>query len=309
MKLAFWRKSSASDEKRITEAVATSAHPLVAAFRRLTASEPNWREIEEALIAGDVGLEASAALIAAAQRETGSSGHERVRAAALDLLGDGAGTGTGEADVVLLVGVNGVGKTTTAAKLAARAKAAGLLPLLVAADTFRAAAIDQLRALGSREGIDVAEGRTGGDPAAAIHDALSLAAARGFSPVIIDTAGRMQTRAGLMDELAKIRRVVTKVAPDRSVEVLLVLDGTAGQNGLVQARGFDSSAGIDGIVLTKLDSGARGGVALAVRRELGLPIRWVGTGERSTDLVPFDPASYVDGLLAASTASDAGNLG
>jgi fused signal recognition particle receptor len=131
----------------------------------------------------------------------------------------------------------------------------------------------------------------------------TLAAARDFAPVIIDTAGRMQTRSGLMDELAKIRRVVTKVAPTRTVEVLLVLDGTAGQNGLAQARGFDTSAGIDGIVLTKLDSGARGGVALAVRRELGLPIRWVGTGERATDLVPFSAEAYVDGLLGAPTGS------
>jgi fused signal recognition particle receptor len=204
---------------------------------------------------------------------------------------------------VLLVGVNGVGKTTTAAKLASRAKGAGLSPLLVAADTFRAAAIDQLRALGVREGVEVVEGRPGGDPAAAIHDALTLAAARAFTPVIIDTAGRMQTRSGLMDELAKIRRVVTKVAPTRTVEVLLVLDGTAGQNGLAQARGFDASAGIDGIVLTKLDSGARGGVALAVRRELGLPIRWIGTGERATDLVPFAAEAYVDGLLGAPALS------
>jgi fused signal recognition particle receptor len=204
---------------------------------------------------------------------------------------------------VLLVGVNGVGKTTTAAKLASRAKSAGLSPLLVAADTFRAAAIDQLRALGVREGVEVVEGRPGGDPAAAIHDALTLAAAHDFTPVIIDTAGRMQTRSGLMDELAKIRRVVTKVAPARTVEVLLVLDGTAGQNGLAQARGFDASAGIDGIVLTKLDSGARGGVALAIRRELGLPIRWIGTGERATDLVPFAAEAYVDGLLGAPTGS------
>jgi fused signal recognition particle receptor len=152
-----------------------------------------------------------------------------------------------------------------------------------------------------REGVEVVEGRPGGDPAAAIHDALTLAAARNLTPVIIDTAGRMQTRSGLMDELAKIRRVVSKVAPTRTVEVLLVLDGTAGQNGLVQARGFDASAGIDGIVLTKLDSGARGGVALAVRRELGLPIRWIGTGERATDLVPFAAEAYVDGLLGAPT--------
>jgi fused signal recognition particle receptor len=303
LKLAFWRKSSPDDEKRVAEATTPASNPLAKVLRRFTAPEPDWSEIEEALLASDVGLVATTALIQAARDGDGASGRARVRAAALSLLGDDPANLTDEADVVLLVGVNGVGKTTTAAKLAARAKGAGLSPLLVAADTFRAAAIDQLRALGVREGVEVVEGRPGGDPAAAIHDALTLAAARDFAPVIIDTAGRMQTRSGLMDELAKIRRVVTKVAPARTVEVLLVLDGTAGQNGLAQARGFDASAGIDGIVLTKLDSGARGGVALAVRRELGLPIRWIGTGERATDLVPFAAEAYVDGLLGAPTGS------
>jgi fused signal recognition particle receptor len=303
LKLAFWRKSSPDDEKRVAEATTPASNPLAKVLRRFTAPEPDWSEIEEALLASDVGLVATTALIQAARDGDGASGRARVRAAALNLLGDDPTNLHDEADVVLLVGVNGVGKTTTAAKLASRAKSAGLSPLLVAADTFRAAAIDQLRALGVREGVEVVEGRPGGDPAAAIHDALTLAAARDFSPVIIDTAGRMQTRSGLMDELAKIRRVVTKVAPTRTVEVLLVLDGTAGQNGLAQARGFDASAGINGIVLTKLDSGARGGVALAVRRELGLPIRWIGTGERATDLVPFAAEAYVDGLLGAPTGS------
>jgi fused signal recognition particle receptor len=301
LKLAFWRKSSPDDEKRVAETITSASNPLANVLRRFTAPEPDWREIEEALLASDVGLAAATALIQAARGVDGGSGRARVRAAALQLLGGSDASQEVEADVVLLVGVNGVGKTTTAAKLAARAKASGLAPLLVAADTFRAAAIDQLRALGVREGVEVVEGRQGGDPAAAIHDALTLAAARDFTPVIIDTAGRMQTRSSLMDELAKIRRVVTKVAPNRTVEVLLVLDGTAGQNGLAQARGFDASAGIDGIVLTKLDSGARGGVAFAVQRELGLPIRWIGTGERSTDLVPFAPEAYVDGLLGAPT--------
>lgn len=303
MKLAFWRKSSPDDEKRVAEATTPAVNPFAKVLRRFTAPEPNWRELEEALLASDVGLAATNALIQAARDGDGASGPARIRAAALSLLGDDSINLHDDADVVLLVGVNGVGKTTTAAKLASRAKGAGLSPLLVAADTFRAAAIDQLRALGVREGVEVVEGRPGGDPAAAIHDALTLAAARDFSPVIIDTAGRMQTRSGLMDELAKIRRVVTKVAPTRTVEVLLVLDGTAGQNGLAQARGFDASAGVDGIVLTKLDSGARGGVALAVRRDLGLPIRWIGTGERATDLVPFVAEAYVDGLLGGPSLS------
>jgi fused signal recognition particle receptor len=301
LKLAFWRKSSPEDAKRVAETVSPSSNLLASALRRFTAPDPDWREIEEALLASDVGLAAASELIQAARGIEGASGRVRVREAALRLLGDGSANQQEEADVVLLVGVNGVGKTTTAAKLAARAKSAGLAPLLVAADTFRAAAIDQLRALGLRDGVEVVEGRPGGDPAAAIHDALTLAAARSYTPVVIDTAGRMQTRSGLMDELAKIRRVVTKVAPTSTVEVLLVLDGTAGQNGLAQARGFDASAGVNGIVLTKLDSGARGGVAFAVQRELGLPIRWIGTGERAIDLVPFAPEAYVDGLLGAPT--------
>jgi fused signal recognition particle receptor len=302
LKLAFWRKSTQSDERRVAEATAPTTNPLASVFRRFAAPAPDWHEIEAALLASDVGLDATTALIKSAKDGEGESARARVRTAALHLLGNPVVDADSDADVVLLVGVNGVGKTTTAAKLAARAKAAGGAPLLVAADTFRAAAIDQLRALSVREGVEIVEGRSGGDPAAAIHDALTLAAARDLAPVIIDTAGRMQTRSGLMDELAKIRRVVAKVAPERRVEVLLVLDSTAGQNGLAQARGFDRSAGIDGIVLTKLDSGARGGVALAVLQEIGAPIRWIGTGERATDLVPFAAEAYVDGLLGAPTS-------
>ena len=154
----------------------------------------------------------------------------------------------------------------------------------------RAAAIDQLRLLAEREGIPIAEGRAGGDPSAAIHDGLTTAAARSLAPVIVDTAGRLQTKIGLMDELSKIRRVIAKVAPNATTEVLLVMDSTLGQNGIAQARGFDRAAGIDGVVLTKLDAGARGGAALALRRELGLPIRWIASGERPEDLLPFDAA-------------------
>jgi fused signal recognition particle receptor len=213
-----------------------------------------------------------------------------------DLPSDAPSTASSQ-QVILLIGVNGAGKTTSAAKLAARAKAASLQPILVAADTFRAAAIDQLRLLATREGVPIAEGKPGGDPAAAIHDALTQASAKGLHPVIIDTAGRMQTKTGLMDELAKMRRVIQKLAPDADVEVLLVIDATAGQNGLAQASGFNRAAGVDGVILTKLDAGARGGVALAVRRELGLPVRWVGVGERGSDLLPFDVDAFVDGLL------------
>ena len=270
------------------------------ALRRSLTPEPDWGALEEALVRSDAGTATSAALIESARRAHQGSGRDRIRVALIDLMREERvpplASGSGP-QVILLVGVNGAGKTTSAAKLAARAKAAGEQPLLVAADTFRAAAIEQLRLLAEREGVPIVEGRTGGDPSASIHDALTAASARGLQPVIIDTAGRMQTKSGLMDELTKMRRVIEKLAPTAQVEVLLVLDATAGQNGLAQAKGFDRAAGVDGVILTKLDAGARGGVALSLRRELSLPVRWVGVGERGSDLLPFDAEAFVDGLL------------
>ncbi len=301
MKLAFWRKSTNEEKASISAAAAPSGGGILQALRRSLAPEPDWSELERALIQSDAGTGVAAGLISAAREVQGGTGRERLRTALLDLMreespSDAPSTASSE-QVILLVGVNGAGKTTSAAKLAARAKAASLQPILVAADTFRAAAIDQLRLLATREGVPIAEGKPGGDPAAAIHDALTQASAKGLHPVIIDTAGRMQTKTGLMDELTKMRRVIQKLAPDADVEVLLVIDATAGQNGLAQASGFNRAAGVDGVILTKLDAGARGGVALAVRRDLGLPVRWVGVGERGSDLLPFDADAFVDGLL------------
>ena len=301
MKLAFWRKSTSEEKASISAAAAPSGGGILQALRRSLAPEPDWSELERALIQSDAGTGVAARLISAAREVQGGTGRERLRTALLDLMreelpSDAPSTASSQ-QVILLVGVNGAGKTTSAAKLAARAKAASLQPILVAADTFRAAAIDQLRLLATREGVPIAEGKPGGDPAAAIHDALTQASAKGLHPVIIDTAGRMQTKTGLMDELAKMRRVIQKLAPDADVEVLLVIDATAGQNGLAQASGFNRAAGVDGVILTKLDAGARGGVALAVRREFGLPVRWVGVGERGSDLLPFDADAFVDGLL------------
>ena len=301
MKLAFWRKSTNEEKASISAAAAPSGGGILQALRRSLAPEPDWSELERALIQSDAGTGVAVGLISAAREVQGGTGRERLRTALLDLMreelpSDAPSTASSQ-QVILLIGVNGAGKTTSAAKLAARAKAASLQPVLVAADTFRAAAIDQLRLLAIREGVPIAEGKPGGDPAAAIHDALTQASAKGLHPVIIDTAGRMQTKTGLMDELAKMRRVIQKLAPDADVEVLLVIDATAGQNGLAQASGFNRAAGVDGVILTKLDAGARGGVALAVRRELGLPVRWVGVGERGSDLLPFDADAFVDGLL------------
>ena len=301
MKLAFWRKSTSEEKASISAAAAPSGRGVLQALRRSLAPEPDWSELERALIQSDAGTGVATGLISAAREAQGGTGRERLRTALLELMSEevpnDAPSPASSQQIILLVGVNGAGKTTSAAKLAARAKAASLQPILVAADTFRAAAIDQLRLLATREGVPVVEGKPGGDPAAAIHDALTQASAKGLHPVIIDTAGRMQTKTGLMDELTKMRRVIQKLAPTADVEVLLVIDATAGQNGLAQASGFNRAAGVDGVILTKLDAGARGGVALAVRRELGLPVRWVGVGERGSDLLPFDADAFVDGLL------------
>jgi fused signal recognition particle receptor len=200
-------------------------------------------------------------------------------------------------EVVLIVGVNGTGKTTTIGKLASLLRGEGKTVLLCAADTFRAAAIEQLEIWGSRTGVEVIKTKPGGDPSAVLFDSLTAAKARGTDYVIIDTAGRLHTKQNLMAELDKMRRTAQKVIPDAPHETLLVMDATTGQNGLQQARQFTQSAGVTGIVLTKLDGTAKGGVVVAISRELGVPVRYVGTGEKATDLLPFDAQSFVDSLL------------
>ncbi|HVW11653.1 MAG TPA: signal recognition particle-docking protein FtsY [Bryobacteraceae bacterium] len=200
--------------------------------------------------------------------------------------------------VIMMVGVNGAGKTTTIGKLAAHFKGEGRSVLLCAADTFRAAAIEQLEVWGERTGIQVIRQNTGSDPSAVMFDALSAAKARQTDYVIIDTAGRLQTKTNLMLELEKMRRTASRVIPDAPHEVLLVLDATTGQNGLEQARKFTESSGVTGIVLTKLDGTAKGGVVVAIARELGLPIRFIGVGEKIDDLLPFDPERFIDSLFA-----------
>ncbi len=199
--------------------------------------------------------------------------------------------------VVLVVGVNGAGKTTTIGKLAARYKADGYKVLLAAADTFRAAAIEQLEAWAGRAEVEIVKAAQGADPAAVAFDALGRAQARGHDLLLVDTAGRLHNKKNLMQELDKIRRVLDKRLPGAPHEVLLVLDGTTGQNALQQARLFSSSTGVSGLVLTKLDGTARGGIALAIHRELGIPIRWIGVGERIDDLQPFDSTLYARALF------------
>ena len=205
----------------------------------------------------------------------------------------------GQPEVVMVVGVNGTGKTTTIGKLAHALRSEGKTVLLCAADTFRAAAIEQLEIWGSRTGVEVIKTKPGGDPSAVLFDALSAAKARHTDSVIVDTAGRLHTKTGLMAELEKMKRTAQRIVPGAPHEVLLVMDATTGQNGLQQARQFTESAGVTGIVLTKLDGTAKGGVVVAISRELGLPVRYVGVGEKAGDLLPFSAQNFADSLFAA----------
>jgi fused signal recognition particle receptor len=199
--------------------------------------------------------------------------------------------------VIFIVGVNGAGKTTSIGKLANRLRKDGLQVILCAADTFRAAAVEQLEIWAQRNGVEVIKQKSGADPAAVVYDAVAAAKARASDAVIVDTAGRLHTKSNLMAELEKMKRTASKVIPGAPHDVLLVLDATTGQNGLAQAREFTSAVGVTGIILTKLDGTAKGGIVVAISRELGLPIRFVGTGEQINDLVPFDSETYVDSLF------------
>jgi fused signal recognition particle receptor len=260
--------------------------------------------LEEVLISADVGVGATEAIVKAvgARSRRGESLRDLVKQEITRIL-EGAATPVPAAappTVVMIVGVNGTGKTTTVGKLARAMKAAGKAPLVCAADTFRAAAVEQLEVWATRAGVDIIRAKSGSDPAAVVFDALQAGRARGRDPILIDTAGRLHTRANLMGELEKIRRITGREVPGAPHETLLVLDATVGQNGVTQAREFTAAAGVTGIVLTKLDGTAKGGVAVAIAHDLKLPIRWVGTGESIEDLVPFSIGEYVDALFEAS---------
>jgi fused signal recognition particle receptor len=279
---------------------------LRAVFGRSSLAAETWDQIEEALIAADVGAETTLALVAATQQRLGSSvSGEAVRAALADEIRarlERGGSGPFDIGptpaVILVVGVNGSGKTTTIAKLAARFLADGHSVVLAAADTFRAAAIEQLRLWGEEIGVPVVAQRQGADPGAVAFDALAAAESRGIEVVIVDTAGRLQNKTQLMAELAKVHRVIERRQPGQPRHVLLVLDATTGQNGLSQAVAFSREAGVTGIVLTKLDGTAKGGIAVAIADRLELPIWFVGVGEQFDALAPFDPEAYVEWLLA-----------
>jgi fused signal recognition particle receptor len=265
----------------------------------------DWDDIEETLIAGDVGGALAMQLVERARARRDPGGAEaavRAELAALLVARDPhwapAPATDGGPAIVLVVGVNGTGKTTTIGKLAARYRGDGRRVVLAAADTFRAAAIEQLTEWARRSGAEIVAHAPGADPGAVVYDALDAAVARRADIVIADTAGRLHTKVNLMDELAKVRRVIDKRLPGARPETLFVLDATTGQNGLAQARAFHEAVGLTGIVLTKLDSTSKGGIVFAIEDALGVPVRFVGVGERVGDLLPFDPDAFVAALFA-----------
>jgi fused signal recognition particle receptor len=290
---------------RTRESLSSRIEGIVALTR--TVDEQSLDDLENALLASDIGLPTTTAILDALRdraRRQGIESGEELRTllkaqlrAILEAPQRPIVTPATPPKVTFLVGVNGTGKTTTSGKLAAWSRAQGHSVLLCAADTFRAAAIEQLEIWASRSGVEMIKTRQGGDPAAVLYDAISAAKARGIHDLYVDTAGRLHTKTGLMDELDKMRRTASRLIPDAPHEVLLVMDATTGQNGLQQARLFTQSAGVTGIVLTKLDGTAKGGIAVAIARELNLPVRFAGVGEKMSDLLEFSPVEFVDSLL------------
>lgn len=275
-------------------------------FSRSRIDDSTWDELEELLIAADVGVETTGKMLGRVKKKVrddklSDSGQvrdalkeEMVKLLSLNSKAE-QDTATRDIEVILFVGVNGSGKTTSIAKLAGEYKNAGKRVILGAADTFRAAAIDQLKTWGSRVGVEVVAHQPDADPGAVVFDTLQAAQSRKADVVIIDTAGRLQTKHNLMDELKKIKKVAGRYAANQ--EVLLVIDATTGQNGLSQARSFMEATNVTGIFLSKLDGTARGGIVLAICDELQIPIKYIGTGEKVEDIAPFDPRSFVDAIF------------
>jgi len=273
--------------------------------RRTTEIDPETTEaLEELLLSADVGVAATERIVTTV-RARARAGESLRKLVTLEILSifdavERAPASNDRPQVILIVGVNGTGKTTTVGKLASALKASGKEPLVCAADTFRAAAVEQLAVWAERAHVDLVRAKEGSDPAAVVFDAIQAGKARGRDPILIDTAGRLHTRVNLMSELDKIRRVAARAAEGAPHEVLLVLDATVGQNGLEQAREFTTVAGVTGIVLTKLDGTAKGGIAVAIANDLKLPIRYVGIGEGIDDLIPFSAKDYVNALFQES---------
>jgi fused signal recognition particle receptor len=313
-------QSQPGDEAAIEQSLAPTrkrlSTRLAEVFGPVDISDATWEDLEVQLIQADVGVRTAIEMVEdlrAMAREAGarraSELPELLHAVMVKTLEDVGKAGQGSSaapkiaasapkpTVILMVGVNGSGKTTSIAKLTRRFLDQGKSVVLVAGDTFRAAAIDQLQAWGERAGVTVIAGLPGGDPGAVVFDALGSRAGREADVVLIDTAGRLHTQHNLMSELIKVRAIIARAIPGAPHETLLVLDATTGQNGLLQAKAFTEAVAVTGLILAKLDSSAKGGVAFAVTRELKLPIHFIGTGEGMADLRPFDPAGYASSLL------------
>jgi fused signal recognition particle receptor len=285
------RDSLGKSRRALTEQLAVGAFD--------PADDASWERLEEALIAADVGVPATAQLVQRleASGDLGDLGEALAREIAV-LLGDpGRLELRGRPSIVLVVGVNGTGKTTTIGKLAAKLGEHGRTVLVAAADTFRAAAEEQLEIWAKRAGADFVGSERGGDPAAVAYDAIAAAESRGRDVVVVDTAGRLHTQTNLMEELAKVRRVIAQRLDGAPHETLLVIDATTGQNGLQQARLFGQAVDVTGVALTKLDGSAKGGIAVAIAHELGLPVKLIGIGESLEDLRPFDPGDFARALV------------
>ena len=292
----------------LTKSRETWTEKIGAILQNRSWDESSLAQMEESLIAADIGVKASEKLMDALRRQAPRSSEDlakemtsRLQAAMVQMLQKPNGAERPPLSirpwVVIFLGVNGVGKTTTIGKLAAQYHAAGKKVLLIAGDTFRAAAIEQLDVWGQRVGVEIVKHRPGADPSAVVYDGMQAAKSRGVDVVLIDTAGRLHTKIHLIEELKKIRRVITREQPDAPHETLLVLDATTGQNGLQQARVFKEATDITGIVLTKLDGTAKGGVIISIQEELGVPVKYIGVGEEVDDLQPFDAESFARALF------------
>ncbi len=301
-KIGFFEKLK-NGLKKTKDGFTSKVELLINSFTKI--DEDFFEELEEALILSDIGAETSMDIcdkLRSAVKRTGATDPADVKQLLRDIIAEML---TGEntlmletkPSVIMVIGVNGAGKTTTIGKLSANLKAQGKKVIVAAADTFRAAAIDQLNVWTDRAGVEIIKHSEGSDPAAVVFDAISAAKARGADVILCDTAGRLHNKKNLMEELKKIARVVTRELPDSSIETLLVLDATTGQNAVNQAKLFSETAEITGIALTKLDGTAKGGIIIPIKNELGIPVKLVGVGEKIDDLQPFVPADYVKALF------------
>ncbi|MBR5272152.1 MAG: signal recognition particle-docking protein FtsY [Clostridia bacterium] len=289
--------------KKTRDSLSNAVTSVIRSFTKI--DEDLFEELEEILVMSDVGMVTAqkiTSLLRQKVKETGTTDPEQVKGLLKEIVADMLRGGNevkldSKPSVILVIGVNGAGKTTSIGKLASAFKAQGKNVILGAADTFRAAAIEQLEVWAQRSGVPMVKHSEGADPAAVVFDTISSAKARGSDIIICDTAGRLHNKKNLMDELNKISRIIARELPDADKEVLLVLDATTGQNAVNQAREFDATSGVTGIILTKLDGTAKGGIVLAIKDELGIPVKYIGVGEKIDDLQPFDSEDFANALF------------